>query len=86
MAREAVLFVGEDPESAELLRKLATAVRERVRVVSAEGLRGWLYLEYGASRTPVLVTDRVVTGLQEILKTLELLLGDPETPRAAGRE
>ena len=71
--REAVLFVGEDPESAELLRKLATAVRERVRVVSAEGLHGWLYLEYGASRTPVLVTeDGVATGLREIMKMLDL--------------
>jgi hypothetical protein len=68
-----VLFVGEDPESAELLRKLATAVRERVRVVSAEGLRGWLYLEYGTARTPLLVTeDRVAAGLKEVLELLGL--------------
>jgi len=68
---EAVLFVGEDPESAELLRKLRPELRERVRIVDVNGLRGWLYVEYGTSRTPVLVTEsRVVVGLQEILAFL----------------
>jgi hypothetical protein len=66
-----VLFVGEDPESAELLKRLAPDVRERIKVVNAKGLRGWLYFEYGTSRTPLLVTeDRVATGLQEILELL----------------
>jgi hypothetical protein len=65
-----VLFVGEDPESAELLRRLAPGARA-VRVVSARGLLGWLYLEYDTARTPVLVAEsRVVAGLQEILDFL----------------
>lgn len=75
---EAILFVGEDPESAELLKKLAPGVRERIKVVNVNGLRGWLYVEYGTSRTPLLVTEsRVVAGLQEILDFLAQL-GEPQ--------
>uniref|UniRef100_A0A7C4B9L6 Uncharacterized protein n=1 Tax=Thermofilum pendens TaxID=2269 RepID=A0A7C4B9L6_THEPE len=74
---EAILFVGEDPESAELLKRLAPSMRERIRIVNVNGLRGWLYVEYGTSRTPLLVTEsRVVTGLQEILDFLGESLRD----------
>uniref|UniRef100_A0A7C1T6Y8 Uncharacterized protein n=1 Tax=Thermofilum pendens TaxID=2269 RepID=A0A7C1T6Y8_THEPE len=78
MKPEAILFVGEDRESAELLERLTQDICEKVRIVNVNGLRGWLYVEYGTSRTPLLVTEsRVVTGLQEILAFLREYLSGP---------
>jgi hypothetical protein len=68
--KSAVLFIGNDEDSKKLLEDLRTwGVYDLLKIVnvSANGLRGWLLVEYGSARTPLLVTDSaILTEYEEI--------------------
>ena len=68
----AVLFVDKSGESLRLLHELESRGALRaVKVVEVDGLRGWLILEYGVSRVPLLVTEsRVISDPEEIISYL----------------
>lgn len=76
---EVVLFVDNSEECLKLLEHLkGNGVLQKVKVVEVNGIRGWLVLEYGTPRVPLLVTEsRVVAGAEEILSYL--LGGEAET-------
>lgn len=69
---EAVLFIDRSEESLRLLEHLkGNGALQRIKVIEVNGLRGWLILEYGTPRVPLLVTEnRIVAGAQEILSYL----------------
>ena len=80
MARlDLCLFIGEEEESARALSLLESTGLE-FKVIKAEaGLRGWMILDFGTAKTPLLLvsSDRaplsslVVIGYDEISKFAE---------------
>lgn len=76
---EAVLFIDKSEECLRLLEHLrGNGILQKIKVVEVDGIRGWLALEYGTPRVPLLVTEsRVVAGAKEILSYL--LGGETET-------
>ncbi len=72
---EAILYVDDDVESKMLLKKLKLSVkRSSIQIVDVgkNSLRGWLLLEYGTMKTPLMVTDRAV--ISEPQKIIEYIL------------
>ena len=70
--RDAVLFVDRSAESLQLLQALKSRNALRgVKMVEVDGLRGWLILEYGVARVPLLVTEnKVISNPEEIISFL----------------
>lgn len=62
---EIILYVDDSEESKEILEKLRNgngSSKIQVVDVGKNGLRGWLLLEYGTMKTPLMVTERNVIG------------------------
>ncbi len=76
--REIILYVDESEESKEILKRLKSGANlSKIQVVDVgkNGLRGWLLLEYGTMKTPLMVTDRSVIGdPRRIMEYLEKVL------------
>ncbi len=65
-----VLFVGSDEDSKKLLEDIKIwGAHDKIKIVdvSVNGLRGWLLVEYGSTKTPLLVTNNtILSGYEEI--------------------
>lgn len=76
--REIILYVDESEESKEILKRLKNGANlSKIQVVDVgkNGLRGWLLLEYGTMKTPLMVTDRSIIGdPRRIMEYLEKVL------------
>ena len=73
MCEKVYLFVEKNNSECEK----ATALLESLRVpfvkidIDENGVRGWMLLEFGTNKTPVLATkDAILVGLEEIEKYL----------------
>lgn len=74
-----VLFVDEGEASKKILEELKSDGRwtENLKIIdiSKSKLRGWLLLEYGSVKTPMLVTgSNVISGYEEVLSFLRKLV------------
>ena len=73
-----VLFVGNDDDSKKLLEDIKLwGAHDRIKIVdvSVNGLLGWLLVEYGSAKTPLLATNStVLSGYNEIKSYISSLL------------
>jgi len=71
--KEVYLFVEKNNSECEKAVALLESLREPfVKIdIDENGVRGWMLLEFGTSKTPVLATkDAILVGLEEIERYL----------------
>lgn len=73
MLADIYLFVDNEKESKDTIRLLKEkGLKCKVIDVSKNGIRGWLILEFGTSKTPILAFNkRIAVGYENIRNLLK---------------
>jgi len=70
---DVILFIDENRESEKALAYLqAHGVKFKVIDVRKNGIRGWLLLEFGSTKAPILVTSKnIIYGFENIINFIK---------------
>jgi len=70
---EIYLFVDDEKESKDIINILREkGLKYKVIDVTKNGIRGWLILEFGTSKTPILAFNRrIAVGYKNIMNLLK---------------